>query len=540
VLKNLCMIGIMIYNVAWRRTESVVGSKGMIHQGKPNAAPKAVHLLLLCSLFACGPSLTPSVEPGPVPSASHTSAAQNVRPPAVAGTFYPGEPAELRNMLDTLLEQATQTAQEPIALIVPHAGYVFSGGVAATAFKQLEGRRYETVVVLGTNHRAAGFRKIAVWPEGGYSTPLGVLPVDHELAQLILEAAPQHIVAERGAHSAEHSIEVELPFLLRLFGPQAFVPILIGEPSWENCQALSAALVKVLKGRRSLIIASSDFSHYPRYDDAVTVDMSSLLAVTSLDPQAVLANTSNWMSYGVPNLACTMCGEGPVLTAMMAAQGLGANRATVLQYANSGDTPYGDRNQVVGYAAVAFWRGETAALDAECQTLLLRMARETLQKHLSGEDVPQYAPVPAVLHQPRGAFVTLEKDGQLRGCIGDLWGGRPLDQTVREMVIDAATRDSRFAAVTVEELPEMEIEISVLSPLHYVHDVCEIELGRDGLYIIRGSRSGVLLPQVPVEQGWDKEEFLRQVCLKAGLGGDAWREGAMLYRFEAQVFGEGQ
>jgi AmmeMemoRadiSam system protein B/AmmeMemoRadiSam system protein A len=442
-------------------------------------------------------------------------------------------------MVDALLKQPSQLPQEPIALIVPHAGYVFSGAVAATAFKQVEGREYEAIVVLGTNHRAAGFRKIAVWPEGGYATPLGTVPVDSNLAHRLMAADPVHIVADHSVQLAEHSIEVELPFLLRVVGPQAVVPLMIGEPSLENCHALSAALLEVLDGRRALIIASSDLSHYPRYEDAVAVDSASLLAISSLDPEAVTANTKSWMSYGVPNLACTMCGEGPVLTALMTAQGLGANRATILHYANSGDSPYGDSSQVVGYGAVMLWRSESDPLDSGEQAELLRLARGTLEDYLSEGIETEPTHWPLALAEPSGAFVTLNLHGELRGCMGSVWGSAPLGQTVQRMAVAAATSDSRFSPVTEEELSQVEIEISVLSPLRYVRDGEEIEVGRDGVYITQGLRSGLLLPQVATEHGWDRLEFLEQVCAKAGLPSDAWRQGAMLYRFEAQVFGEG-
>lgn len=479
-------------------------------------------------------TLTPTIPP------TLTIPTADIRRPAVAGAFYPDNAAQLQAMVDGFLSQAQKAPQEPIALIVPHAGYVYSGAVAAAAFKQLEGRAYEAIVILGTNHYLADFQRIAVWPSGAYSTPLGLVPVDGDLAQSILAADPQHIVADRQAQLAEHSIEVELPFLLRVLGPVPFVPVLIGEPSWENCQALSAALVKALDGKKALIIASSDMSHYPSYDDAVHVDNSTLLAIQSFDPQAVMENDKACLSRGVPNLACTLCGEGPVLTAMLAARELGADRVTVLKYANSGDTPYGDKNQVVGYGAVMFWKEDaTMMLNAEEQATLLRMARETLEQYLTERTLPQYQVHSPALKQASGVFVTLKEKGQLRGCIGHMRGSQELYRTVQEMAIAAATEDPRFSPLSKEELARIEIEISVLSPLQLVRDVNEIAVGRDGLMIILGPYSGVLLPQVATEWGWDRDEFLREVCLKAGLPPNAWQQkGAMLYRFSAQVFGE--
>lgn len=452
--------------------------------------------------------------------------------------FYPAEPAELQAMVDQLLQQAEQVPQEPIALIVPHAGYIYSGAVAATAFKQLEGRKYDAIVIVAGNHYDPYFTRISIWPSGAYSTPIGLVPVDSALAETIVAADPQHIIADRNSQLSEHSIEVELPFLLRAYGPAPFVPVLMGQQSWENCQALSTALFTALRGKKALIIASTDMSHYPTYDNAVQVDRATLLAITSLDPQAVITNTKHWLSKGVDNLYCTLCGEGAVLTTMLVAQKLGANRATVLHYANSGDSPYGSKDQVVGYGAIMFWKEEAMMLNEQEKATLLRIARETLQQYLEKGTIPKYEVNEPGLRQKSGAFVTLEKKGQLRGCIGHMTSDQELYRTVQEMAIAAATEDPRFPPLRANELVDITIEISVLSPLYYVRDVGEIQVGRDGLYIISGPYAGVLLPQVATEWGWNREEFLQQVCLKAGLPSNAWQKGAMLYRFEAQVFGE--
>ena len=516
--------------------------------------PTLPYFLLVAIYFlaSCTPPNTPAVKepvspvatassaPAPLPSNSPTRqpAAAEIRPPAFSGSFYPGDPGELQWMVDNLLDAAEQVPQQPVAIIVPHAGYVYSGAVAAAGFKQLEGRQYDAVVLLAGNHRTAGFEKISVWPTGAYSTPLGLVPVDAALAQAIVYADPQHIIADRSSQLPEHSIEVELPFLLRAYGPVPFVPVLIGDQSAENCQALAAALVKALRGKKALLIASTDMSHYASYEDAVRTDRATLFAVSSFDPQAVIENTKTRMGLGTNNLVCTLCGEGAVITAMVVAQELGANRATVLQYANSGDSPYGDKNQVVGYGAAMFWREESTMLNEDEKTALLRMARETLQQYLTQGTIPQYEVTQAGLKGAWGAFVTLQEEGALRGCIGHMWSKEELYRLVQQMAIAAATEDPRFEPVRAGELPDIDIEISVLSPMQLVKDVSEIEVGRDGLYIIAGPYAGVLLPQVATEWGWDRDEFLREVCLKAGLPTDAWKKGATLYRFSAQVFGE--
>ena len=521
--------------------------------------------MVLLAVACAGPAATPVPTETAEPAVALTPTAMpeapgEVRKPAVAGQFYPDDAEQLSTVIDALLAQAEkvgaegQARPEPIAIIVPHAGYIYSGQVAACAFKQVEGVDYQAIVVVGTNHTTPGFRRVSVYAEGAFETPLGLVPVDTELAQALV-AADERIVFDRDVHRKEHSIEVELPFLQKVCPGQAIVPVIVGEPSPENCQALSEALAQVLSGQKALIVASSDLSHYPSYDDARRVDQATLAAIETMDAQRLTEVISQYMSEGIPNLHTLCCGEGPIRVAMMAARKLGANQATVLRYANSGDTPFGDWDQVVGYGAVMFWRGEddlanfavpallnppqeSAPLNSDERAELLVIARQTIAQFLETGTVPRFKVSEPSLFQERGCFVTLKKHGELRGCIGDLIPRRPLYLTVQNAAISAAINDRRFPPVTKEELEDISIEVSVLSPIEPIEDVSEIEVGRHGLIIVKGQNQGVLLPQVATEQNWDRDEFLRQICLKAGLPEDAWREGAQLYVFTAEVFGE--
>jgi AmmeMemoRadiSam system protein A len=242
---------------------------------------------------------------------------------------------------------------------------------------------------------------------------------------------------------------------------------------------------------------------------------------------------------------------------MLAAPQLGANQVTVLKYANSGDVPIGDRSQVVGYGAVMFWRGEgdstsfviptppgpvaeALPLGAGDKEELLAMARQTIVHFLKTGAFPHFTVTQPGLLQERGAFVTLEKHGELRGCIGHLIGDRPLYLIVQNVAVSAAVADQRFPPVTEEELSDLEIEISVLSPLEQAESVDQIQVGRHGVIIRRGQQQAVYLPQVAPEQGWGREEMLENLCLKAGLSKDAWKkEGTRFYIFTAEVFEEG-
>lgn len=498
-------------------------------------------LLILVGVGCSSPSTETRTAAITSTSSPPTPAAEpdKVRQPAVAGAFYPEDAEELATMVDTFLGAVEDTDGEPIALIVPHAGYVYSGWVAAYAFKQLEGVAYDTIVIVGPNHRHATFQDISVYAEGVFQTPLGYIPIDEETAQVLVDS-DERIVFDPQVHTSEHSIEVELPFLQRIYQDFEIVPIIVGQPTEENIEVLTEALVQVLSDKKALIIASSDMSHYPSYEDAVRVDNATLAAIETMAPQTVLATIVDNMTRGVPNLGTCLCGQGPVLTAMKVASRLGANQVTVLQYANSGDSPFvaADKSSVVGYGAVMLWRYEPPSLSEGEKARLLTIARESIAQYLEEAALPHFTITEANLLRKSGAFVTLEQGGELRGCIGHILAQQPLHTTVQRAAVNAATEDSRFPPLSLEELEEISIEISVLSPLKRVTDIEEIEMGKHGLVIVAEGKSGLLLPQVANQEGWSREEFLQAVCRKAGLPEDAWRQGAGLYTFTAIVFGE--
>lgn len=526
-----------------------------------------VHSATCVLLCACGPAGgTPAAVPQEtattMPWPAETVSYSEVRQASGPGRWYPADPQKLAVMVDTYLAQAdvgggpAHPEGEPIALLVPHAGYIYSGGVAARAYRQLEGVDYDLIVIIGDTHSGNGSVPISVYAAGVFETPLGLVPIDEEVAQALV-AADERIEFDREAFTDEHPVENQLPFLQRIYDHFKMVPIVIRDPSLRNIEVLSEALVKALAGKHPLIIGSSDMSHYPTYEDALRVDQATLSALQTLQPEQFMAAMMKSVGQGIPQLVTCLCSQGAVLTTMTVARELGANQATVLGYANSGDSPFGDRSQVVGYGAVMLWHAEGAyepqpvtfpeppeppsepvPLDSDEQETLLSLARQTISQFLETGTVPPASVTDPNLFQQRGAFVTLEKKGQLRGCIGRLVSQSPLYLTVQYSAISAAVNDARFRPVTPDELDEIEIEISVLSPIRPIGDVDEIEVGRHGLIIVKGERQGVLLPQVAAEEGWDREEYLRQVCLKAGLPEDAWREGAYLFVFTVEVFGE--
>jgi len=476
-----------------------------------------------------------------------------VRPPAVAGQFYPADPGKLGPAVSGFLKDAVKAdAPRPIAIIVPHAGYIYSGQISADGFRQAAGYNWDVVVILGTNHTTAGFDKVAVYPKGAFRTPLGPVRIDAEMSAR-LEAADPDVVFDAAPHAREHSIEVELPFVQHLFPNVPIVAAIVGEADIDLCCRFGAALAETLRGRQALIVASSDLSHYPAYDDAVAADRTTLEAIATLRPEAVQDAVRRQMARSISNLVTCACGEAPILAAMFAARGLGATRATVLSYANSGDAAVGEAERVVGYGAVALTAGsapsDTRALQRsvaggklrpEDKEKLLALARESIRRYLNSETLPLargFSPA-ALVNQ--GAFVTLKEHGELRGCIGTLYPRAPLGRTVGRMALGAAFQDPRFAPVTLDEVPQLEIEISALTPWRTIPDASAIVLGRDGVVIRKSGRSAVFLPQVATEQGWTREEMLDNLCRKAGLGRGSWKQGAELLTFQAEVFSEAQ
>ncbi len=468
---------------------------------------------------------------------------KEIREPAVAGMFYPDRPETLNRDVKTYLANAQREkiSGEVVALISPHAGYMYSGQVAAYAYKLIEGKSYDAVVIVAPSHHSL-FKGASIYDRGGFRTPLGVIPVDAELSRKMMEQW-KGIQFLPEAHSQEHSLEVQLPFLQVVSKPFKLVPIVM-EPywRWESCQSLARAIADAVRGRNVLLIASTDLSHFHSYEKAVELDRVVLNDIEKLDPEA--------LDRDLKNDRTEACGGGPVVTVMLAAKALGANQGKVLKYLNSGDV-VGDRSRVVGYGAAVFYKtaggaekmkeekrvGVDLGLNAEEKKLLHHIAKTVIENRAKAKPVPEFKVDSAVLNENRGAFVTINKKGQLRGCIGYIEGHGPLYKTIEEMAEAAAFRDPRFNPVKEKELPDLEVEISVLTPLKKITEINEIEVGKHGIYIKKGWYSGLLLPQVATEYGWDRKTFLEHTCQKAGLPMNAWQDKNIeIYIFSADIF----
>jgi AmmeMemoRadiSam system protein B/AmmeMemoRadiSam system protein A len=459
------------------------------------------------------------------------AAGQGVRPAVVAGQFYTADPARLSAEIESYLAAAAPAAPPSgrvVALIAPHAGYVYSGRTAAAAYALIRGRAIDTVVIVGPSHHVA-FEGCSIWPDGGFETPLGVARVDVALAAEIAKASGFRFRPD--AFAEEHSVEVQVPFVQKALPGAAIVPIVMGRQTRSTIRTLAAALEKTCLEKNVLVVASTDLSHFLPKAEAQATDAATAALVRAMNTESLIRKTEAGENF--------MCGGGPVAAALLLAAKAGKPRVEILSRTDSS----GFGGPVVGYLAAAVFAGDEPqgagfSLTPEERADLLRLARTSVTEFVSRRSVIEDTSGRAKFAAPRGVFVTLTKHGDLRGCIGFIEPDAPLGTAVIRAAIYAATEDPRFHPVEPAELKDLAIEISVLTPVREIADPRQVVVGRHGLIVAQGGRKGVLLPQVPVENKWDRETFLEQGCLKAGLPPDAWRHGATLSVFEAIVFHE--
>ncbi len=500
------------------------------------------------------------------PPATTSPKTERIREPAVAGLFYPRDKEALAKMIDTHLAAAKdQQIKDLRGLISPHAGYRYSGPTAAIGYKQLVGRDIQTVVVLAPAHYSV-FKGASIPPVDAYRTPLGLIRLSPKAAQLAKTApfvsnpicrvqrpqwwkrAPKELPAfgKETPHTWEHSLEVQLPFLQRVLKDFSLVPAVQGI---VDPKAAAKALAKYLDDK-TLIVASTDLSHFLPYSAANILDRACVKAICSLDIEAMGGHEA--------------CGKRPILTLMHIAKSRGW-QAKLLDYRNSGDTA-GNKANVVGYAAIAFFAGgkgpTTAAATAaasnpatlpsiytpEERKFLLDLARKTITAAANEKKTPRIdvGNVPKKLTEEKGCFVTLTKGGRLRGCIGYIFPKEPLYKAVAQMTYNAAMRDRRFKPVTQDELDEIHIEVSVLTapkPLQFTSPrelLAKLRPHIDGVVLRSTGRQATYLPQV-WKQMPDKEVFLTRLSMKAKLAPEAWRDqDVTVLVYQAEAFEEGE
>jgi len=471
------------------------------------------------------------------------SAGDKVFGPIVAGGFYPAEPKVLKAMVQGYLDKAEsgEISGRILAVIAPHAGYIYSGPVAGYAYKAIQTQGKKKFVILAPSHQFYGPGRVAVLSADYYQTPLGKVKINREKVKELLNQG-DWIVNEPLYFSQEHSAEVQIPFL-QVIAPEGLELVILVMPdsSLGMAKKLADVLKKVFSEPDWVFIASTDMSHYHPYQTANQIDQYSLSLIQELKIEELEKEASGTVRKA------ELCGLGPVLTIMSLYQDYPKGEVKILNYRNSFDTSGQSPERVVGYGAVAFILSQKESktekppkeLSLDEKKELIRIAKLSVETYVKENRVPEVETKFERLKDLGAAFVTLQKQGELRGCIGHIIAQEPLYLCVREVACSAAKHDPRFSPVRKEELKELEYEISVLSSPERVKDLNQIQVGKDGLIMKKGYSQGVLLPQVPIEQGWNRQNFLSHTCLKAGMSPDCWQDSEVeVYSFQAEVFSE--
>ncbi|MBN1878984.1 AmmeMemoRadiSam system protein B [bacterium] len=483
--------------------------------------------------------------------AQHHDHGYRVRKAVYAGSWYPGTADELQENINHYIVNADipEIEGSVIGIVSPHAGYVYSGPVASFAYKSIIGQDPDVVLLLGNAHRE-GFRGATIDNADAYESPLGTVLLDTDLAGQLV-AHSNGIRIDGTPHQREHSLEIQLPFLQHVLKSGfKIVPILFGYDAEDAQRDILKNLPDLLKGKKYLLVASTDLTHYPTYKDASRIDKKTAGIIASMDTVALMKHERDEMAKGTGNLACVLCGATATSSVMSLCKLMGADKGQVLKVANSGDVSHGDRSQVVGYCAVIFIdtsesgsspiKFETVAdhLTVEEQRMLLGYSRQVMTEFVqTGKPVTQ-KPDNRLSTIKRGVFVSLHIGHDLRGCIGYIEPVMNCVDAVLDNTISACARDPRFTPVTMGELDKITIEISVLTPPRPVDSWKQIKIGHHGIILEKNRHKAVFLPQVAPEQGWDLGTTLRYLSMKAGLSPEAWREGTQFKVFEAQVFSE--
>jgi MEMO1 family protein len=467
-----------------------------------------------------------------------------IRQPAVAGMFYESDPELLRQQIKLLFEDAQppiiSNSRKTRALIVPHAGYTFSGRVAASGINQINpDAHFGTIFLIGSSHRTS-FDGACVYKGSAFKTPLGDVPVDMETAERLTLASPFFSFSQQ-PHIKEHALEVSLPLLqYHLQKPFKIVPILVGTHDPKTSYNI-AEILQAWFSNDNLFIISTDFSHYPDYNSAKIVDNATIQAILKNSPAKLMETLHNHDHQGIPNLSTSLCGWSAILTLLHITEHDSDLQFHQILYENSGDSPLGDKERVVGYDAIVVSSPKTKSFDlsgAE-KKLLIDRARESIgsiftKKRISANE----ALLPLALKTHTGAFVSIYRDKHLAGCIGHIGEDEPLWQVVDRVAKSAAIEDTRFKPLAHEEYHNIQIEISVLTPARKITDIGEIIPGKHGILIKKGPQQGTFLPQVASRMNWNALEILEHCARdKAKISADGWKD-AEIYIYEALVFGD--
>ena len=477
----------------------------------------------------------------------NSPAGEKVIQSGIAGTWYPDNPDVLKEQLQKFFKSAKkpETKGDIISLILPHAGYDYSGQTAASGINQLT-KKYKTIIIIGPSHNVGMKNTYSVPVFDSYETPLGKVTSDSALISKLLKNPVFKNIPE--ALTPEHSVQMEVPLLQYALKDFKLVFIVAGQCDYETV-AKAGKEISSLMSDDTLIVTSSDFIHCGARFRYIPFDKNTPENVKKIDMEAYALiekkDAKSFMAF-IEKSGATICGAVPIATILSA---LPENAvANLVEYTDSGIVT-GDRSNTVSYVAAAFtgeWKKMEKSTDEGLPEVdrktLLSLARKTIGYYLKNEKVPSPEDldikITDAMKQQRAAFVTLKKNGRLRGCIGEIFPSQPLYKSIISNAINAAVEDPRFPNVTANELPDISIEISALTVPKEVESYKDIKIGRDGMVLTKGGPRAVFLPQVAPEQGWDLDETLTNLAMKAGLSPDAWKQGCKFLTFQAEVFGE--
>jgi AmmeMemoRadiSam system protein B/AmmeMemoRadiSam system protein A len=472
-----------------------------------------------------------------------------------AGSWYSGDEEELQQELNRYLNNVKEKKiKDVIALVLPHAGYRFSGQTAMYGIAEIKGRVFDRVIIIGPSHRYYMKNRISIPDFTHYSTPLGEVELDLEAVK---ELRKSPYVTNMGkGHCLEHSVQIEVPLLQ--FGLEKFkiIPVVCGSLDSGASKAIAETLLQAVTPK-TLVVISSDFVHYGANFNYIPFKDNIRANIRKIDMNAY-EQISRISPYGFRNYCektqATICGRNAieVLLNMLPED----TETTLLKYDTSGRM-MSDYSNSVSYMSIAFsgkwpihgsaeskFQTTASGLNAEEKKNLLSLARETIEYVLNNRSIPSpedlEIKITPAMKKIMGAFVTLHKNGNLRGCIGEIMPNNSIYQAVLNQAVNSAFNDRRFRPVTKDELNKIDIEISALTPPKKISSWRDIKIGKHGVILRKNGRSAVFLPQVAPEQGWDVKETLKHLSMKAGLKSDAWKKGATFFVFEADVFGENE
>lgn len=472
----------------------------------------------------------------------------------VAGQWYSGHEGSLRREIEDLRKGLMVVRRKQVcAAVVPHAGYRYSGSVAAGVYQRIDARGYDRVLVLGPSHYCALRNKISIPDATHYKTPLGLINADLDFIEKLRKLP--FITTEPAAHLSEHSDQIQLPLIQVCLGVHIPVVCMVCGQFDTKTILEDAAKLRTVLDDKTLLVVSSDFTHYGESYGFVPFDRNVQKNIETLDNgifELFIRKDVEGFIRKLNETGATVCGRDPLalLLAMMPEDA----KVEQTAYETSGHLLHDDKNSVsyIGAIVTGRWSdsvkvekaiGDKELLSDQAGEVLLGLARSVISKALeSGEKNAGFLAekpggCPTEMIAVRGGFVTLKRSGRLRGCIGEIFPSREIWKVVREHAYNAAFQDPRFSPLPESELDDLEIEISVLSQPRPVEGPDQIVIGKHGVVLSKGGLNAVFLPQVAPEQGWGLEEMLSHLSVKAGLPPDAWKSGASFMVFEAQIFG---